>query len=135
MRRVQARYASAKWLVAIARSARARACGTSRTIGGFGARLPFFRSAYALLADRRRSDDALVIPVTRFSSVTELPVVAVRINLALHALGPRIVAITEALPACSAILVSRTCRTRRLGAHEASFGARYRRARLAKAGG
>ena len=92
-----------------------------------------FRSTHALLADRRCSDDAQVVHA-RFGAVAELAIVAVCINLALHARGPRIVAITQAMSARSAIRVGRTGSTGR-GPHEACFGARHRRAGLAKAGG
>ena len=87
---------------------------------------------HALLADRRRPDHALVVHA-RFGSVAELAIVAVCINLALHARRPRIVAITEAPPAGAAIRVGRTGSAGR-GPHEALFGARRRRAVLAKAG-
>ena len=130
LRRVQAHYALVGGRVAIARAAVA---GAAWTIGGGRARLQVFRSTHALLADRRCSDDAQVVHA-RFGAVAELAIVAVCINLALHARGPRIVAITQAMSARSAIHVGRTGGTGR-EPHEARFGARHRRAGLAKAGG
>lgn len=124
--RVQAMHALVGCLVAIARRAgastracKARAIGAGRTgIVVIRTTLPALRvvrtyllivqTPVALLADRRRSDDALVVPVTRFGAIAELAVVAVVINLALHARRPRIIAITEALPAGAAIRVGRT---------------------------
>jgi len=111
VRCVQACYALVGCWVTLARPAGASAWGGTVGIGGAG--LQVLRTSDALFTYRRRSDDTMVertrlgVDAAFFSSVAELAVVAVFINLALNALVPRFVAITHAYSARSAILIGR----------------------------
>ena len=131
LRRIQALYTLIAHFVAGCGCTRACARRASRTFGVGGAWLPLLRTTDAPLAHRRRSDDAQIVLVARFGAVAELAVVAVGINLALHARGPRFVAITQAMSACSAIRIAGAGGIGRHRPHEALFGARHRRAGLA----